>query len=169
MPDAWIRQWGDPTLRVAAPEVKAVDDILRAQLARMQQLLARAGGAGLAATQVGVLRRVFVYRLDPDEAPDALINPRIVSASPDRATFHEGCLSFNTVTVAVERAAAVQIEGLDPQGRTRVLELEGFGASLMQHEIDHLDGILTLDRATPDERRRAIRALRTEHREPLAA
>jgi peptide deformylase len=169
MPDAWIRQWGDPTLRVAAPEVKTVDDILRAQLARMQQLLVRAGGAGLAATKVGVLRRVFVYRLDPDKAPDALINPRIVSASPDRATFHEGCLSFNAVTVAVERAAAVRVEALDPQGRARVLELEGFGASLMQHEIDHLDGILTLDRAAPGERRRAIRALRTEHREPLAA
>src|ERR1044072_2168866 len=140
MPDAWIRQWGDPTLRVAAPEVKAVGDILRAQLARMQQLLMRAGGPGLAAAQVGLLRRVFVYRLDPDEAPDALINPRIVSASPDRATFHEGCLSFNTVTVAVERAAAVQIEGLDPQRRTRVPPLHGLGGSPMAHQSDHVDG-----------------------------
>jgi peptide deformylase len=169
MPDAWIRQWGDPTLRLTAPEVQTVDDILRAQVARMQRLLVQAGGAGLAATQVGLLRRVFVYRLDPDAPPDALINPRIVSASPDRATFHEGCLSFNTVTVVVERAAGVQIEALDPQGDTRVLELEGFGASLMQHEIDHLDGVLTLDRATPHERRRAIRALSTEPRGALAA
>lgn len=169
MPDAWIRQWGDPTLRLTAPKVKSIDDILRVQVARMQRLLVQAGGAGLAATQVGLLRRVFVYRLDPDTPPDALINPRVVSASADRATFHEGCLSFNTVTVAVERAAAVQIEALDPQGQIRVLELEGFGASLMQHEIDHLDGILTLDRATPDERRRAIRALSTERRDALAA
>ena len=169
MPDAWIRQWGDPTLRLTAPEIMTIDDILRAQVARMQQLLVQAGGAGLAATQVGLLRRVFVYRLDPDSPPDALVNPRIVSASLDRATFHEGCLSFNTVTVAVERAATVTVQATDLQGHDRMLELEGFGASLMQHEIDHLDGILTLDRATPDERRRAIRALRTERREPLAA
>jgi peptide deformylase len=169
MPDAWIRQWGDPTLRIAASDVAEIDDILRAQVARMGRLLVEAGGAGLAATQVGLLRRVFVFRLDPDSAPDALVNPRIVSASEDRATFHEGCLSFNAVTVAVERAAAVQVEGTDVDGRDRSLELAGFGASLMQHEIDHLDGILTLDRATPDERRRAIRALSTDDRGALAA
>jgi peptide deformylase len=169
MPDAWIRQWGDPTLRLTAPAVTDIDDMLRAQVARMQRLLVDAGGAGLAATQVGLLRRVFVYRLDPDAPPDALINPRIVSASPDIATFHEGCLSFNTVTVAVERHAAVTIHATDLQGDARTLELEGFGASLMQHEIDHLDGILTLDRATPDERRRAIRALSTDDRDALAA
>jgi peptide deformylase len=169
MPDAWIRQWGDPTLRLTAPAVQAIDEILRAQVARMQRLLVQAGGAGLAATQVGLLRRVFVYRLDPDAPPDALINPRVVSASEDRATFHEGCLSFNTVAVAVERAAAVRVEAFDPEGHTRVLELDGFGASLMQHEIDHLDGILTLDRATPVERRRAIRALSMEPRGALAA
>jgi peptide deformylase len=169
MPDAWIRQWGDPTLRLTAHDVTTIDGILRAQVARMQRLLVRAGGAGLAATQVGLLRRVFVYRLDPETTPDALINPRIIAASSDRATFHEGCVSFNTVTVAVERAAAVQLEATDLQGDTRVLELEGFGASLVQHEVDHLDGILTLDRATPDERRRAIRALTTSDRGALAA
>jgi peptide deformylase len=169
MPDAWIRQWGDPTLRLTALQVTDIDDILRAQVARMQRLLVDAGGAGLAATQVGLLRRVFVFRVEPDRAPDALINPRILSASPERETFHEGCLSFNTVTVAVERAAAVRLEATDLQDHTRALELEGFGASLVQHEIDHLDGILTLDRATPDERRRAIRALSTDHRDALAA
>jgi peptide deformylase len=161
MPDEWIRQWGDPTLRLVAHEVEQVDDILRRQVLRMQRRLAAAAGAGLAATQVGLLRRVFVFRLGPELAIDALVNPRLVAASDEREVFHEGCLSFNAVTVAVERPRAVEVEGYDLDGNARVLEFEGFGASLLQHEIDHLDGILTLDRATPAERRRAIRALTT--------
>jgi peptide deformylase len=159
MPDDWIRQWGDPTLRLVAREVEQVDDILRRQVLRMQRRLAAAGGAGLAATQVGLLRRVFVFRLAPELDIDALINPRITASSDERDRFDEGCLSFNTITVAVERPRAVRVEGYDLDGNQRVHELEGFGASLLQHEIDHLDGILTLDRATPAERRRAIRAL----------
>jgi peptide deformylase len=159
MPDGWIRQWGDPTLRLAAREVEQVDDILRRQVLRMQRRLAAANGAGLAATQVGLLRRVFVFRLAPELDIDALINPRVTVSAAERELFHEGCLSFNTITVAVERPNAVRVEGYDMDGRSRVLEVEGFGASLLQHEIDHLDGILTLDRATPEERRRAVRAL----------
>jgi len=155
MPDAWIRQWGDPTLRLVAREVGQVDDILRRQVLRMQRLLAAAEGAGLAATQVGLLRRVFVFRLGPELEIDALINPRVTARADERELFHEGCLSFNTITVAVERPRAVRVEGLDLNGQPRVLEVEGFGASLLQHEIDHLDGVLTLDRATPAERRRA--------------
>ena len=159
MPDDWIRQWGDPTLRLVAREVEQVDDILRRQVLRMQRQLADAEGAGLAATQVGLLRRVFVFRLAPELEIDVLVNPRLIARSREREQFHEGCLSFNTIAVAVERSSAVQVEGYDLDGRQRVLEVDGFGASLLQHEIDHLDGILTLDRATPEERRRAIRAL----------
>ncbi|HEX5620536.1 MAG TPA: peptide deformylase [Solirubrobacteraceae bacterium] len=159
MPDDWIRQWGDPTLRLVAREVERVDDILRRQVLRMQRRLAAAEGAGLAATQVGLLRRAFVFRLGPEHAIEALLNPRVVARSDERETFHEGCLSFNTITVAVERPRAVVVEGYDLDGNARTHEVEGFGASLLQHEIDHLDGILTLDRATPAERRRAIRAL----------
>jgi len=159
VPDDWIRQWGDPTLRLVAREVDRIDDILRRQVLRMQRRLAVAEGAGLAATQVGLLRRVFVFRLAPEHAIEALCNPRIVARADERETFHEGCLSFNTITVAVERPRAVRVEGYDLDGRARTLEVEGFDASLMQHEIDHLDGILTLDRATRAERRRAIRAL----------
>jgi peptide deformylase len=159
MPDAWIRQWGDPTLRLVAHEVAQIDDILRQQVRRMQRLLAAAEGAGLAGTQVGVLRRVFVFRLGPEQPIDALVNPRVTARAGERELFHEGCLSFNAITVAVERPRAVRVEGYDLDGDARVLEVEGFGASLLQHEIDHLDGVLTLDRATPAERRRAIRAL----------
>jgi peptide deformylase len=159
MPDDWIRQWGDPTLRLVAQPVEQVDDILRRQVLRMQRRLAAAEGAGLAATQVGLLRRVFVFRLAPELEIDAIVNPRVTASADERELFHEGCLSFNTITVAVERPRAVRVAGYDLDGRARVLEVDGFGASLLQHEIDHLDGILTLDRATPAERRRAIRAL----------
>ena len=86
----------------------------------------------------------------------------LVGRSDETAVFLEGCLSFNTVTVAVERAAAVRVQGEDLDGTPRVLDLDGFGASLVQHEIDHLDGILTLDRAMPAERRRAIAQLLEE-------
>jgi peptide deformylase len=159
VPDDWIRQWGDPTLRLVAREVEQIDDILRRQVLRMQRRLAAAEGAGLAATQIGLLRRVFVFRLAVDREIEALCNPRVIAHADERETFHEGCLSFNTIAVAVERPRAVVVEGFDLDGNARTLEVEGFGASLLQHEIDHLDGILTLDRATPAERRRAIRAL----------
>ena len=159
MPDDWIRQWGDPTLRLVAREVEQIDDILRRQVVRMQRRLAAAGGAGLAATQVGLLRRVFVFRLGPDQHDRGAVNPRVTARADERETFHEGCLSFNTIAVAVERPRAVEVEGYDLDGNARAFAVEGFGASLLQHEIDHLDGILTLDRATPAERRRAIRAL----------
>jgi peptide deformylase len=159
VPDDWIRQWGDPTLRLAAAPVARVDDLLRHQLRRMQRTLLAADGAGLAATQVGLLRRAFVFRLEREGEVDALVNPRVVSRSAETALFVEGCLSFQAVAVAVERPAGVRVEGQGLDGRARVLEAEGFGASLLQHEIDHLDGILTLDRAAPAERRRAVAAL----------
>jgi peptide deformylase len=159
VPDEWIRQWGDPALRQVAQPVLRAEDILRAQVARMRRHLEDVGGAGLAATQVGLLRRVFAFRMDPEHPAEALVNPRIVSRSAERATFHEGCLSFNSIIVAVQRPAAVRVEGEDLDGRALRFDVEGFGGSLLQHEIDHLDGILTLDRAEPAERRRAIGAL----------
>jgi peptide deformylase len=159
MPDEWIRQWGDPTLRELALPLRRADDVLRRQVARMRERLVAADGAGLAATQVGLLRRLFVFRIDAESDVEVLVNPRIVGRSQERATFQEGCLSFNAVVVAVERPAAVRVAGSDLEGRERVLDADGFGASLLQHEIDHLDGILTLDRAAAAERRRAVTAL----------
>ena len=159
MPDDWIRQWGDPTLRQVASPLAGVDDIVRAAVTRMRRHLMRADGAGLAATQIGLMRRLFVFRADPDAEPDVLVNPRIVGRSDELATFHEGCLSFDAIVVAVRRPAAVRVEGEDLEGRGRSLDADGFEASLLQHEIDHLDGILTLDRADPAERRRAVGAL----------
>jgi peptide deformylase len=156
MPDDWIRQWGDPTLRAVAKPVGDVDDLVAMQARRMTLRLVAAGGAGLAATQIGSLRRMFVYRCEPGNEVQALIDPRVVERSDQRLVFPEGCLSFLAVTVAVERPAAVRVVGLGLDGEERVIEAEGGPASLLQHEIDHLDGILTLDRATPEERRRAV-------------
>jgi peptide deformylase len=102
MPDAWIRQWGDPQLHERAHPVEVFDALLRAQVKRMGDRLLEAGGAGLAATQVGLLRRVFVFRLSPEDDVDVLVNPRIAAASAEKTTFIEGCLSFNTVAVAVD-------------------------------------------------------------------
>ena len=159
MPDDFIRQWGDPTLYERAEPIAIFDDLLRARAARLCRTLEQADGAGLAATQVGWLRRLFAFRLSPEETTDVLVNPRVVWRSEQVETFVEGCLSFNTVAVAVRRPFAVRVGGFDVYGNPVELECEDFSASLMQHEIDHLDGILTLHRADPPERHRAIAGL----------
>lgn len=159
VPDDAILQWGNPALYERAAAVEAFDDLLRAQAGRLCRTLEAAGGAGLAATQVGSLRRMFAFRLSPEQPADVLVNPRIVWRSRHAETFTEGCLSFNTVLVAVRRPASVRVAGYDVDGNARELECADFAASLMQHEIDHLNGILTLHRAEAAERYRAISAL----------
>jgi peptide deformylase len=159
MPDDLILQWGNPALRESAPPVAAFDEILRAQAHRLSRTLQAADGAGLAATQVGSLRRMFAFRLSPEDGIQIMVNPRVTWRSPEQAVFQEGCLSFNTVLVAVRRPYAVRVAGYDLRGKPFEIEGEDFAASLLQHEIDHLDGILTLHRADPVERYRAITAL----------
>jgi peptide deformylase len=138
----------------------------------MKRRLADAEGAGLAATQVGFLRRVFVYRATLEEEIDVLVNPVVVAASGEHVIFLEGCLSYQAVAVEVSRPVAVRVSAQTIEGATRTLEVEGHRASLLQHEIDHLDRILTLDRAETAERGRAIRTLLEQTRgdqQPLAA
>jgi peptide deformylase len=159
MPDEWIRQLGDPVLRTPVRRATRHDGVLRGQVERMAATLDDAEGAGLAATQVGILQRAFVYRLTPAHPVRALIEPRIEARSCEQAEFVEGCLSFQSIVVRVIRPAAVRVSGYDLDGRACTIYAEGIEASLMQHEIDHLDGILTLDRAVPEERRRALGAL----------
>jgi peptide deformylase len=159
MPDDWIRQWGDPVLREVAAPVRSFDDMLRGQVQRMKRRLAEAEGAGLAAPQVGFMRRVVVFRASLEEDIDVLINPAVVAASGEQARFLEGCLSYQSVAVEVSRPVAVRVSAQSIDGAPRTLEVEGYRASLLQHEIDHLDGVLTLDRAEPTERRRAIALL----------
>jgi peptide deformylase len=156
---AQIRQYPDPALRLEARPVEEFDDDLRRLVARMSELMKDANGVGLAATQVGVLRRVFVFVPEEDEVA-ALVNPQIVSRGDEVETDDEGCLSIQGVTVPVERAVAVRIEGRDARGAEVSLDLEGTAARAAQHELDHLDGVLIIDRTTPEARREALAMLR---------
>jgi peptide deformylase len=155
-----IRQYPDPVLRMQAREVESFDDDLASLVERMRHLLHDANGIGLAATQVGVLRRVFLFLPDPEQDAVALVNPRIVESSDERVSDDEGCLSLQGVVVPVERGERVTVEASDPQGNEVRFELEGLPARIAQHELDHLDGVLILDRTTPEGRREALAVLR---------
>ena len=157
-----IRQWGDPALRLRAHEVERFDDELRALLERMTLLMRDANGVGLAATQVGVLRRLFVFQTERDGEPQGIVNPRIVERSDETEVADEGCLSLQGVLVPVERHVGVVLEGSDAAGASSRFELEALGARVAQHELDHLDGILVLDRTTPEARRSALATLRPQ-------
>jgi peptide deformylase len=156
---AQIRQYPDPVLRMEARPVEVFDDDLQRLVARMKDLMQEANGVGLAATQVGVLRRVFVFSPE-EERVFALVNPTLTVQTEETDTDDEGCLSIQGVTVPVARATAVRLEGLDERGEKVEYELEGMAARIAQHEYDHLDGKLMLDRTTPDARREAMAALR---------
>jgi peptide deformylase len=156
---AQIRQYPDSVLRMEARPVEEFDDDLRRLVTRMQELMKDANGVGLAATQVGVLRRVFVFAPD-DERVLALVNPEIPKRGDETDVDDEGCLSIQGVTVPVERPTSVRLEGLDEQGNKVGYDLEGMAARIAQHEFDHLDGKLMIDRTTPAARREAMAALR---------
>jgi peptide deformylase len=156
---AQIRQYGDPVLRMRANQVESFDGELAQLVERMKSLMQEASGVGLAANQVGVLRRVLVMQPDEDEAI-ALVNPVLREPSEELETDDEGCLSLQGVTVPVERRLRVTIEGFDERGEEVSYELEGLAARVAQHELDHLDGVLILERTTEDARREALAILR---------
>ena len=157
---AQIRQYGDPALRMQARPVEDFDEDLARLVRRMKRLMVDANGVGLAATQVGVLRRVLVFQEDGDEEPLALVNPVIVERGGDVSTEDEGCLSLQGVLVPVERSCWVAVAAKDETGADLRLELAEPGARVLQHEVDHLDGVLIIDRTTPDARREAMAVLR---------
>ncbi|HEV2997625.1 MAG TPA: peptide deformylase [Solirubrobacteraceae bacterium] len=161
-----IRQFGDPVLRARALEVERFDESLRAEVERMGELMIDALGVGLASNQVGVLHRVLVYRCDPEEPVTALVNPVLEWVSEETETGEEGCLSLRAVHLEVERPARVRVRAQDVAGRELSLEAEELEARVIQHEIDHLDGILILDRVSRGERKEAMRAMREALREP---
>jgi peptide deformylase len=156
---AQIRQYPDSVLRMKAPPVEKFDDDLKRLAARLSELMQDANGVGLAATQVGVLRRVFVFAREEDEVA-VLVNPEIVRRGDEAETDDEGCLSMQGVTMPVERSTSVRIEGRDANGEEVAYDLEGTPARIVQHELDHLDGTMILDRTTPEARREALGALR---------
>ena len=157
---AQIRQYPDPVLRMQAREVEEFDGDLQRLVDRMTQLMRDANGAGLAANQVGILRRVFVFFPDPEEDPVAVVNPVITERGGEKLSDDEGCLSMQGVQMPVERAVRVTLEGRDPQGNELSLELDELAARIVQHELDHLDGVLILDRTTDEARKEALGALR---------
>jgi peptide deformylase len=156
---AQIRQYPDHALRMKAKEVAEFDDYLTTLVERMLHMMEDAQGVGLAATQLGILQRVFVFALE-DETPQAIVNPRIVDASKETETEEEGCLSLEGVRVPVGRPVKVTLEGFDPEGREMHLELEGLGARVVQHESDHLDGVLIIDKTDDEHRKEAMAILR---------
>jgi peptide deformylase len=157
---AQIRQYPDPVLRLQAQEIDDFDGDLAQLVERMMRLMQDARGVGLAANQVGILRRVFVIQADEESEPRALVNPVIVELSDELDEDDEGCLSMQGVVVPVERAVSIRVDARDADGNPVTLELEGLPARVAQHELDHLDGVLILDRTTPEARREAMRELR---------
>jgi len=157
-----VRQYPDPALRVPATAIADVDDDVRGLVERMADIMRRSHGVGLAAPQIGVLQRVFVYRTGADDPVRALINPELGVKSEEMETDTEGCLSLlgGEVTVPVERHVRVVARGLDESGERVEVEAEGLEARVIQHELDHLDGVLIIDRAPKEDRRAALRELR---------
>jgi peptide deformylase len=155
-----VRTLGDPILKTKARPVERFDDELRDEVSRMAILMHDALGIGLAAPQVGISHRVLVYRVEPDSPTVALVNPEIEWSSRDEEISEEGCLSLPFVHVDVERPVAVLVRAHDERGDELVIEATGLEARVIQHEIDHLDGILILDRTTREQRKAAMRALR---------
>jgi peptide deformylase len=155
-----IRQFGDPVLNSRAMPVSRFDDELLAEVRAMGELMTDAFGIGLAATQLGKLHRVLVYRVEPDSPAIALVNPELEWSGDELETMEEGCLSLRGVLVDVERPVHVRVRAQDEHGEPLVVEATGLEARVIQHEMDHLDGVLILDRTSRDQRKAAMRTLR---------
>jgi peptide deformylase len=159
-----VRQYPDPVLRMKANEVGDFDESVTGLVERMTLLMDEARGVGLAAPQLGVLRRILVYRKAEEEPVVALVNPRVVATGEEVEAADEGCLSLGaaTVVVEVERPTALKIEASSPEGEPISIEAEGLEARVIQHELDHLDGVLIIDRTTSEQRRAALAQLRPQ-------
>ena len=164
-----VRKYGDPSLKSRALAVERFDDALREEVRRMGQLMHDALGIGLAATQVGLMNRVLVYRIDADGPIAALVNPRLEWAGEEHEAMEEGCLSLPGVLVEVDRSVHVRVRAQDERGEDILVEASGLEARVIQHEMDHLDGVLILDRTSREQRKEAMRILRETAPAPLGA
>jgi peptide deformylase len=157
---AQVVKFGDPVLKSKASPVSNFGPELRSEVERMFEIMRDGLGVGLAATQLGVLRRLLVFHAGPDGEPSAIVNPEIDWLSGETAVAEEGCLSLPRVSMDVERPLYARFRGRDVEGEPIVIEAAGLEARVLQHEIDHLDGVLILDRTTREQRKAALRALR---------
>jgi peptide deformylase len=155
-----VRTFGDPVLKAQARPIEVFDQRLLDEVARMGAIMHDSLGIGLAATQVGVLNRVLVYRVEHDSPVNALVNPVVEWSGKDKEVLEEGCLSLPGVNVDVERPVFVRVRAQDATGAPILVEASGLEARVIQHEIDHLDGVLILDRTSRDQRKEAMRLLR---------
>ena len=162
---AFIRRYGDPVLKSRATPVDRFDEALRDQVARMGAIMDDAIGVGLAAPQVGLSQRLLVYRIGHESPLIAVINPEVEWSSDEAEPGEEGCLSLPGVHIDVDRAIHVRIRAQDEHGDPRLIEASGLEARVLQHEIDHLNGVLILEHASRDQRKEAIRTLREQERE----
>jgi peptide deformylase len=157
---AQIRTFGDPVLKSRASEITSFGPELEREAERMIELMHDAIGVGLAATQLGLMHRLLVFQAGLDATPTAVVNPELEWASDELASAEEGCLSLPGVSVDVERPLYARIGGRDVRGEQLLVEASGLEARVLQHEIDHLDGVLMLDRTEREQRKAALRALR---------
>jgi peptide deformylase len=157
---AQVVKFGDPVLKSKASPVREFGAPLRAEVERMVAIMRDGMGVGLAATQLGILRRVLVFQAGADSDPAALVNPSVEWLSEEATVVEEGCLSLPRVAMDVERPLHARFAGLDVEGEPVTIEASGLEARVLQHEIDHLDGVLILDRAPREQRKGALRALR---------
>ncbi len=155
-----VRQWGDPVLKTKARPIDRFDDELRTEVARMARLMDDALGIGLAAPQIGVSHRLLVYRVVQGGPLGVLVNPQLEWSSRDEEYMEEGCLSLPGVNVDVERPLHVRVTAQDQWGEALEVEAGGLEARVIQHEMDHLDGVLILDRTPRAQRKEAMRILR---------
>jgi peptide deformylase len=163
-----VRKYGDPVLRAEALPVQRFDAALVDEVQRMGKLMHDAYGIGLAATQVGVMHRLLVYRTELEGAVAALVNPVLEWSSKDKESAEEGCLSLPGVSVDVDRPIHVRVRAQDERGEPILVEASGLEARVIQHEMDHLDGVLILDKTSREQRKQAMRAMR-EALEPRSA
>jgi len=163
-----VVKYGDPALRSTARPIDRFDDALVAEVEWMGRLMHDAYGIGLAATQLGVMHRLLVYRTELEGEVAALVNPVLEWSSKEKESAEEGCLSLPGVVVEVDRPVHVRVRAQDPRGDALLVEASGLEARVIQHEMDHLDGVLILDRTSRDQRKQAMRALR-EALEPRSA
>jgi peptide deformylase len=154
-----IRQYGDPVLKSPVAEVEQIDGSVVSLVESMIETMYAAPGVGLAANQVGVQRRLFVYDAGDDEGAKVIINPRILESDGEWA-YQEGCLSVPGLSWEILRPNRVHLVGLDLDGNELSIEADEFEGRVFQHEVDHLDGILLVEHLDEDQRKEALKILR---------
>ncbi len=157
---AQVRTFGDPVLKARGSDVTEFGPELEQEAERMVAIMRDAIGVGLAATQLGVMRRLLVFQAGADATPTAVVNPEVEWLSDETVTTEEGCLSLPGISVDVERPLFTRVRGLDVHGEPLSLEAAGLEARVLQHEVDHLNGVLIIDRTVREQRKGALRALR---------